>query len=72
MHTLSVADLRIFMNFMISQGYDLWLTQAFYPTHVARYLPKMMEYCRNPILLKKVKNLIERSFCNQQKIVIGL
>ena len=60
------------MKFLISQGYDLWLTQAFFPTYVPRHLPKMMEHCRNPVLLKKVKRLIEKIYCSESKIVRDL
>jgi len=51
----------------------MWLTNAFLPTHVPRYSGKMMRsFCNNTNLLKKVKRLIERDFCDQKKAVLSL
>lgn len=31
------------MKFLVSQGYDLWLTKAHYPTHQANFMQKLLE-----------------------------
>ena len=35
MLTVAQADWRLFMKILVSQGYDLWLTKAHYPTHTS-------------------------------------
>lgn len=70
---LACADWRLFMKLLVSQGYDLWLTKAFLPTHVPKYCGKMMRsYVHNLNLLKKVKRMTEREFCDQKKAVLNL
>ena len=43
---LACADWRLFMKLLISQGYDLWLTKAFLPTRVPKFIgERIMHFC---------------------------
>ena len=51
----------------------MWLTKAFLPTAEPKYIGKrVMSLCRNPLLLKKVKKIIEREYCESKSAVVNL
>lgn len=72
LQTLAAADWRLFMKFLVSQGYDLWLTKAHYPSHEASCMPKLLDISCETSIIAKVKRIIERDYCEETKVVLTL
>ena len=64
--TMLDADATLFIKFIYSQGYDLWLTQTNYPQKPSQ---KQITLTRTVFLLEKLKKLIENDMCMESKLV---
>lgn len=68
-NTLAIADVRLFFKLIESQGYDLWLTKAAFPTYKYKHCVK------NEIqihLLEMINELVERKICCESPVVAKL
>lgn len=67
--TVIMADSTLFVRFLYSQGYDLWLTQTRFPSKPS--VAELAMMC-NISLLEKLKQLVEIDMCQEQKLVTSL
>ena len=72
MLSIIFADSRLFFKFILSQGYDLYLTRACLPTYDLKYCGSINNLSRNVQLLRLVKTLIEKHYCKDKQIVTQL
>jgi hypothetical protein len=63
------TDVKLFMLFLESQGYDLWLEKVAYPTYLVE---KLTNVKINVHILEKLKTFIENDMCNETKGVVAL
>lgn len=66
---LVLADATLFIKFLYSQGYDMWLTQG---TLQCKPTLKQINLLRNVQLLEKLKKLVEIDMCHESKLVESL
>lgn len=65
-------DAITFFKLLVSQGFDLWLSQACCPVDDMKVLDLPREDLTNMNLLNKVRQLIENDFCRGRDLVQGL
>lgn len=72
MKTIVLNDSISFFKLVVSQGFDLWLTQACYPVcDIKKFGIKIADLMKIGVL-SKVRQLIETDFCKDRQIVADL
>ena len=65
-------DSITFFKLLVSQGFDLWLTQACFPVCEMKKLGVQMGELMNIDVLRRVRQLVETDFCRDRSLVSDL
>lgn len=72
MSSIIQHDPLAFIKLLVSQGFDLWFTQACFPVCDLKHLGLNVNDLRDIDLLHKVRQLVESDFCNKLSLVSEL